>query len=158
MKKPIYSPLKAVEDIFYLKVKDTPFKVWHYYVALAFLTVIPTLISMVFQSNNAVWAMYIVVAIAWLSSRTIGQSLSRQQNLDSVLVYRFFALTPWLITLVSTGLVLSLQKLSELDHLLYTGFFWLSLFVALMHILGIIIHLKKKPAMVKNIKKTDLFQ
>jgi len=159
MNKPTtLSPLKAIEEILYQRVKETPFRVWHYFVALAFLTIIPTLLSGFLQSNVGMAALYIIVAIAWGASRVIGRNLSRNKGVDSVLIYRFFAAVPWLIALVSTGIPLLVMPLDSLSRLLYTAMFWIAVVVSIMHILGIVIHLHKNKQMIRNIKKDELFQ
>ena len=158
MSKPNVSPLYVIEEFVYQKVKDRSFHVWHYIVALAFLTIIPTLVLSFLDSNLAVFVMATVSAIAWASSRAIGRNLSRNKATDSVLIYRYFAAVPWLISLASAGIALLAVRLDSLSHLLYIGWFWVSAVVLAMHILGIVIHYYKRKKMVKNIKKDELFQ
>ena len=150
------SPLAVIEDIAYQKVKNTSFRVWHYYLALALLCIVPSFLPQ--NSGLQTLLTYAIIAIAWIGSRTIGHNLSRNQNIDSVLIYRFFAVIPWLITLIATGLPLLIGKLDDLDKLMYTGLFYIAVVVSVMHALGIIIHLKKNKSMIKNIKKDELFQ
>jgi len=157
MKKPsTLSPLKAIEDIAYQKVKNMPFRVWHYYLALVLLCIIPSLLPQ--NSGLQTLLTYAIVIVGWFGSRTIGHNLSRNQNIDSVLIYRFFAAVPWLIALIATGLPLLIAKLDSLDQLMYSAIFYISIVVSAMHILGIIIHLRKNKSMIKNIKKDELFQ
>lgn len=153
------SPLKFIEEISYKKVKNTPFRVWHYYVALFLLLIAPMLLpSTLFQNELFFWIYVAVMSGVWLISRNIGTNLSRNKGLDSILVYRFFAAIPWLVGTVSLGTTLLIAHLDDLSHLFYTGMFWIALVVSIAHVLGIIIHFKMKPTVVKNIKKDDLFQ
>ena len=153
------SPLKVIEEISYQKVKNTPFRVWHYYVALFALLIVPLFIpSELFQNNTFYLAYLAIMAGIWLVSRNIGTNLSRNKGLDSVLVYRFFAAIPWLVGTVSFGTILLVSHLDDLSRLLYTGIFWVALIVSIAHVLGIIIHFKKSTKMIKNIKKDELFQ
>lgn len=152
------SPLKAIEEVLYQKVKDTPFQVWHYMVALAFLTVIPALASPFVKSDTMTFVVMAVMAGAWATSRVIGRNLSRNKAIDSVLVYRFFAAVPWFVSFAVVGVSLLVSPLDSLSRLLYQAVFCVSAVVAVMHVLGIVIHLRGKKKMVRNIKKEDLFQ
>lgn len=153
------SPLKAIEEAVYQKFKDTPVKIWHYAVALAFLTLVPTIISLFVRSSDVATIMITaVVAIAWLSSRVMGRNLSRNKAIDSVLIYRYFAAIPWLISLVATGISLLVAPLDSLSQLLYQAVFWISVVVSLVHVLGIVLHHRSLKKTVRNIKKEDLFQ
>lgn len=152
------SPLVIIEDYVFDKVKDRSFKVWHYVVALAFLTVIPTVIVSFVGSDLAHVFIAVVVAMAWLASRVIGRSLSRNSAIDSVLIYRYFAAVPWLITVVASGITLLAVRMDGLTSLITGALFWAGIVVSLMHVLGIIVHLYKRKRMVRNIKKEDLFQ
>ncbi|MDB5176955.1 MAG: hypothetical protein JWN75_623 [Candidatus Saccharibacteria bacterium] len=157
MNKPAdLSPLSIIEDIFYQKVKNTPFRVWHYYLALTLLCIVPVFLPQ--NSGLQTLLTFAIVAIAWVGSRTIGHNLSRNKNIDSILIYRFFAAAQWLIAVIATGLPLLFGKLDSLDQLMFTAVFYVSVVVSAMHILGIIIHLKKNKSMIKNIKKDELFQ
>lgn len=159
MSTPNLSPLSIIEESVYQKVKDKHFEVWHYVVALALLTIVPTVLSSFFlPSGAAYWVLLIVVSLAWLTSRVIGRNLSRNKGIDSVLMYRYFAVTPWLIGAVATDIQLALTPLDDLTRLVYSGFFWISIAVSLLHIVGIIIHHFKNKRMIKNIKKDELFQ
>lgn len=162
MNKPTtLSPLKAIEETVYQKFKDTPIKIWHYAVALAFLTIIPTLVSVFVRSTDiATLIIAAVVTVAWLSSRVMGRNLSRNKAVDSILIYRYFAAVPWLFSLVAVGISLLVAPLDSLSQLIYQAVFWVSVVVSLMHVLGIVLHhrsLKNKKT-VRNIKKEDLFQ
>lgn len=156
--KPL-SPLKAIEEISYQKVKNTPFRVWHYYVALFALLIVPLLLpGALFQNEMFFWIYLAIMSTVWLISRNIGTNLSRNKGLDSILVYRFFAAIPWLVGTASIGTALLVGHLDDLSRLLYTGMFWIAIVASIMHVLGIIIHLKKSNSIVRNIKKDDLFQ
>lgn len=160
MNKPTaLSPLKAIEDTIYEKFKDTPVKVWHYAVALAFLTLVPTIISFFVRSTDvATIAIAIVASIAWITSRVMGRNLSRNKAVDSVLMYRYFAAVPWLFSLVATGISLLVAPLDSLSQLMYQVVFWISVVVTLMHVLGIILHHRSLKKTIRNIKKEELFQ
>ena len=153
------SPLSIIEEALYQRVKNIPFKVWHYVVTLAFLTVIPTIVaSLLLPSDLMLWALFAIVAIAWITSRVIGRNLSRNKGLDSVLLYRYFAAVPWLISLVGVSIQLLVAQLDELTRLLYTIYFWLAAVVAIMHVIGIVIHHYKNKRYINNVKKDELFQ
>jgi hypothetical protein len=153
------SPLSLIEESLYQKVKNVPFKVWHYVAALALLTVIPSVVaSLLLPSDVMMWVLFGIVAVAWITSRVIGRNLSRNKGIDSVLLYRYFAVTPWVIGLVSVSIQLLIANLDDLTRLLYTAYFWISAVVLLVHILGIVIHHYKSKRMIKNIKKDELFQ
>ena len=158
MTKPSLSPLQAVEEIAYQKLKDKPFTISHYLIALAFLTIIPAIIASFFTSDIAMLALGIVVAIAWVVSRVAGRVLSRSKGYDSVLAYRYFSIVPWIMALVSSGFGIMFGRLDSATHILYVIVFWLSIALVLLQILGIVIHHKKSKKMIKNIKKEDLFQ
>lgn len=158
MSKTTLSPLYNIEEIVYQKLKDKKFKTWHYIVALAFLTIIPTIVSAFLSSDIAFLVIAAVVSVAWLLSRVFGRNLSRNKGMDSVLIYRYFAAVPWLVSTIATGVTLMINRIDSLTHLFYSGFFWISLVVLAVHILGIIVHHFKSKKMIKNIKKDELFQ
>ena len=153
------SPLSIIEETLYQKVKNVPFKVWHYVVTLAFLTIVPTVLaSLLLPAGMMLWVLFGVVAIAWAASRVIGRNLSRNKGVDSVLLYRYFALAPWLISLIGVSIQLLIAPLDDLTRLFYTGYFWLSVVVSMMHVLGIVIHHYKSKRTINNVKKDELFQ
>lgn len=160
MSKPTtLSPLKAIEEAVYQKFKDTPVKVWQYAVALAFLTLVPTLVSVFVRSTDVATIVIAAVAsIAWITSRVMGRNLSRNKAVDSVLIYRYFAAVPWLFSLVAVGISLLVAPLDSLSQLIYQAVFWVSAVVSLMHILGIVLHHRSLKKTVRNIKKEELFQ
>lgn len=81
------SPLSLIEESLYQKVKNVPFKVWHYVAALALLTVIPSVVaSLLLPSDAMMWVLFGIVAVAWITSRVIGRNLSRNKGIDSVLL------------------------------------------------------------------------
>lgn len=152
-------PLKIIEEVATEKVKNTPFRVWHYIAALAVLFIVPLLLPTSFLADGViVWIYLGISAAAWLVSRSIGTNLSRNKSIDSILIYRFFSATPWVISTIVLGIVLLTKQLDDLTKLTSIGLFWISLVAAIMHVLGIIVHLYKNKKMVKNIKKDDLFQ
>lgn len=159
MSKPTLSPLGIIEETFYQKLKDVPFTVRHYMIALAVLTIIPnTLAGLLFESSIAMATLGIVVVAAWILSRVAGRVLSRRENYDSVLMYRYFAITPWIVGTISTAIALLTQTLDESTRLMYVVGFWIVLAITALHGLGIFIHHNKRKKMTHNIKKEDLFQ
>lgn len=96
-------------------------------------------------------------AVLILLARKLARRLSRDTSTDSVLIFRYWLLSFWVV-LFTIGVINQIIHFSEataitnyVTHAVILGIIGLNVF-------GIYIHGKKKPTIVKNLKKDDLFQ
>lgn len=156
-----YSPIAITEQFLFEKIGTTKFKVWQYIVLLTLLFIIPIFLPASAYQNQYSYLIFITfIVITWMSSRLVGRQLSKQSSIDSVLIYRFFAAVSWIIPTIA-GVVYFLYYGVSADSTSMLINAWLLGFMAIVstaHVIGIVIHIKKMNATIKNVKKEDLFQ
>ncbi len=160
MKKPhTYSPITLIEDLLFEKLGNTKVQVWHYCVLLGLLFIVPVLLPKAVFANSTYFTIFgALVIIVWMTSRLIGRQLSKTSSIDSVLIYRFFALLSWLAPTVFGAALLLTAKFEEPTRTLNLVLFTFTALVCSMHIIGIILHLRSLKKTIRNVNKEDLFQ
>ncbi|MDB5184160.1 MAG: hypothetical protein JWO07_841 [Candidatus Saccharibacteria bacterium] len=150
--------MRELQELLNYKFKNTPFRVWHYYVVLTILyIVLPLLPSSLSQSGGSLFILVILMAAFSTLRQLIGHRLARQ-GMDSVLVMRYFVAIPWVLMAISSAVALQIGSYTGTLHGFYVFLFWLGIAATAFHGLGIFIHYKKRKLTYKNIKKEDLFQ
>lgn len=150
--------MRELQELFYYKLKDTPFRVWHYYVLLTVLYVaIPLLPQTWFDTPLGLGVLFAYLLGSSVMTNAVEKHLSRN-GVDSILIRRYFATIPWVLMSISSAIILQLGHFSGFIHDWYGFFFWLGAGLSVFHILGIIVHYKKRKLTYRNIKKEDLFQ
>ncbi len=160
MKKPrSFSPIAIVEQLLFEKLGDTKVRVWQYCALLSLLFLVPMVMPDVIFTNVVYFQIFTVLMIVvWMTSRLVGRQLSKTSSIDSVLIYRFFALVSWV---APTLLTLALLLRSQLDAPTRTLHLVLFIFMAVVssvHIIGVILHLRSLKKTIRNVNKEDLFQ
>ena len=150
--------MRELQELLDYKFGKTPFRVWHYYVVLSVLyIVLPLLPGAWFQSTSSlIFLMFVLMGLSGLR-QVVGNKLSRD-GLDSVLIMRYFAAIPWVLLPIETAVILAVGHFDDLTTMFYRFFLWLGVGAMVFHLLGIIIHYKKRKLTYRNIKKEDLFQ
>lgn len=159
MKKNL-SPISIMEQFLFDRLGNTPVKVWHYLILLTLLFVVPVFLpSSIFSNQTFLIIFSILVLIVWMGSRLAGRQVSKTSTIDSVLIYRFFAASSWIIPTVIGWLSILFGRTSNhVERQFFVLILCFMTFVSFMHITGIIIHFRHKDKLIRNVKKEDLFQ
>ncbi len=159
MKQRNLSPIAAIEQLLFEKLGNTKVTIWQYCLALIVLFIIPMLIpASVFADSTYFTVFGVLIIITWMTSRLIGRQLSRTSSVDSILIYRFFAGTPWLIWLVFGIVSYFTRTTSEVDRQVLMIVLTITAVISIMHVVGIVLHLRSLKKTIRNVKKEDLFQ
>ena len=161
MKKPrSFSPIDVLEQVLFEKLGNTKVRVWQYVALLAVLFILPMFIPYsALDSAAFLTVYYVVAAVSWMGSRLVGRQLSKTTRVDSVLIYRFFAGVSWILPTAIGWLAFVLNRVSNpTERQLFQFLLIIATLVSLVHIVGIIIHLRGNAKHIRNVSKEDLFQ